>query len=50
MRFFYSAMLWLAELELAIACSTGRNPANIEALREDVRRWEHDLLMLDINT
>jgi hypothetical protein len=49
MRAFYSVLLWLAEFELAIACSTGRNPAQITALQADVDRWEHALLMLELN-
>jgi hypothetical protein len=50
MRLFYSALLWFAELELAIARSTGRNPAQIAPLQADVDRWEHALLMLELNT
>jgi len=50
MRLFYSMMLWLAELELAIARSTGRNPAQIPALKADIERWEHALVMLELNT
>ena len=43
MKVFYSALLWLAEFELAIARSTGRYPANIHALQSDVDRWRHAL-------
>lgn len=50
MRAFYAALLWLAELELAIARSTGRNPASIHALQADVDRWAHALLMQELNT
>jgi len=49
MRLFYSILLWLAELELAIARSTGRNPAQIPALQADVDRWQHAVLMQDLN-
>ena len=35
---FYRAMLWATQLELAIAVSTGRNPEQIRALRDDVAR------------
>jgi len=35
---FYRVMLWATQLELAIAVSTGRNPEQIRALREDVAR------------
>lgn len=50
MKLFYSLLLWLAEFELAIARSTGRNPANVHALQSDVDRWQHALLMLEMNT
>lgn len=49
MRLLYSTPLWLAEFELAIARSTGRNPAQLKALADDVDRWQHALLMLELN-
>jgi hypothetical protein len=49
MRLFYSALLWLAEYELIIARSSGRSAASVEALQLDVARWQHALLMLQIN-
>lgn len=49
MRFFYSFLLWLTEFDLAIARSTGRNPDHIQALQADRARWQHALLMLEIN-
>ena len=50
MRAFYAALLWLAEFELAIARSTGRNPACIHAAQSDVDRWQHAILMRELNT
>ena len=50
MKAFYALLLWLAEFELAIARSTGRNPADIQTLQADVDRWQHALLMTEINT
>ena len=50
MKLFYSALLWMAEFELAIARSTGRDPASIHALQTDADRWQHAILMLELNT
>jgi hypothetical protein len=50
MKLFYTLLLWLAEFDLAIARSTGRNPDHIRALQADVDRWQHALLMLELNT
>ena len=50
MKAFYSLLLWMAEFELAVARSTGRNPDNIRALQADVDRWQHALLMQELNT
>lgn len=50
MKLFYSFLLWMAQFELAIARSTGRDPASIQALQSDVDRWQHALLMLELNT
>lgn len=49
MRFFYSILLAWSELDLAIARSTGRNPNHIERLQRDCDKWEHALLMLELN-
>ena len=49
MNAFYRLMHAWAEFDLAIAKSTGRNPANIEQLQRDVDKWEHALLMLRLN-
>ena len=50
MKIVYSLLLWLAEFELAVARSTGRDPANVQALQADVSRWQHALLMQELNT
>ena len=43
---FYRVVQWLIELELAIARSTGRNPAQIERLSIE---WdEYDLLLFKL--
>lgn len=49
MTFFYRILLAWSRFDLAIARSTGRNPAHVEQLRRDVDRWEHALLMLELN-
>ena len=49
MSALYRILLAWAEFDLAIAKSTGRSPANIEQLQRDVDRWEHAILMLEIN-
>lgn len=49
MKAFYRFLLAWARIDLQIALSTGRNPANIEQLQRDVDRWEHALLMTRIN-
>lgn len=48
MRYFYAFMLWLVEVELAIARSTGRNPAQIRALTNDRERWLRSVQLNDI--
>lgn len=50
MKLFYTILLWAAEFELAIARSTGRNPDSIYALQSDVDRWQHAMLMCQLNT
>lgn len=37
---FYRTMLWAMRFELSIALSTGRNPAQIKQLREDIAEME----------
>ena len=45
----YRILLALSEFDLAIAKATGRNPKHIEQLQRDIDRWEHAILMLEIN-
>lgn len=49
MRFFYAFLLAWSRYDLAIAKSTGRAPKHIEQLQRDVDRWEHALLMTELN-
>ena len=49
MSALYRILLDWAEFDLAIAKATGRNPKHIEQLQRDVDRWEHAILMLEIN-
>lgn len=45
---FYSALLWLTRREIVIARSTGRNPANVLALRQDEDEYQRALLRLEL--
>jgi hypothetical protein len=49
MSLLYRALLAWSEFDLAIAKATGRCPQNVEQLQRDVDKWEHALLMLEIN-
>lgn len=49
MTLLYRALLEWSEFDLAIAKATGASPATIEAYQRDVAKWEHALLMLEIN-
>lgn len=49
MSALYRILLAWSEFDLAIAKATGRNPKHIEQLQRDVDRWEHAILMLEIN-
>ena len=49
MSALYRILLAWAEFDLAIAKATGRNPKHIEQLQRDIDRWEHAILMLEIN-
>ena len=40
MTYFYAFMEWMSEFELAIAESTGRNPAHLQQLRLDLAYWQ----------
>jgi hypothetical protein len=48
MKLFYTIMLWLAELELTIARSTGRDPRHVAQLSEDATKWQGCLQRLEI--
>lgn len=50
MKLLYRFLLWQAQFDVAIGVATGRNPKIIEADRKAVRRWEHALLMMELNT
>ena len=43
MKHFYAFMLWMTRFDLAIARSTGRNPANIAQLQREELVWEREL-------
>lgn len=45
---FYSVLLWLTRREIIIARSTGRNPANVLALRQDEDEYERALCRLEL--
>ncbi len=49
MKLFYRALLALTRYELAIARSTGRNPANIAALSADELRWQQAIFLAEVN-
>lgn len=49
MSALYRILLSWSEFDLAIAKATGRNPKHIEQLQRDIDRWEHAILMLEIN-
>lgn len=49
MSILYRFLLVWSEFDLAIAKATGRNPKHVEQLQRDVDKWEHALLMLEIN-
>ena len=48
MRAFYASLLWLTRREIVIARSTGRNPSNILALRQDEDEYERALCRLEL--
>lgn len=49
MKTLYRFLLFMTQLELAIAKATGRNPANIEQLQKEESKWQHELLMVELN-
>ena len=48
LRAFYASLLWLTRREIVIARSTGRNPSNILALRQDGDEYERALCRLEL--
>jgi len=48
MRLFYFVLWWLADKELTIANSTGRNPENIKKIKGDIKRWDDALQQLNL--
>lgn len=48
LRAFYSALLWLTRREIVIARSTGRNPLNVLALRQDEDEYARALVRLEL--
>ncbi len=48
LRAFYALLLWLTRREIVIARSTGRNPSNILALRQDEDEYERALCRLEL--
>lgn len=50
MKYFYQFMLLWTQFDLAIAKSTGRNPANVEQLQKEEERWSREVLLADLNT
>lgn len=50
MRGFYSLLIWVSSLELALAKKAPvRNHRNIEALQLDISEYERELVRLDLN-
>lgn len=51
MRAFYTLLLYLTRLELALAeAAPVRNHANIVRLKADESKWSHELLITELNT
>ena len=48
LRAFYASLLWLTRREIVISRSTGRNPSNILALRQDEDEYERALCRLEL--
>lgn len=50
LKFFYAAMLWLTEYELAIAEATSSNFKYIGRLKEDVRYWQREQRLFELRS
>lgn len=48
MKLLYRFFLWMAEFDVAIGISTGRNPVAVEADREMVRKFENELTKMEL--
>ena len=48
LRAYSASLLWLTRREIVIARSTGRNPSNILALRQDEDEYERALCRLEL--
>lgn len=47
LRFFYTFILAWLRFDLAVARSTGRNPANIQQLQREISEYERLLFQLE---
>lgn len=50
LHYFYSAMIWLTEFELAIAQATSANFKCIGQLKEDVRYWQREQRLFELRS
>ncbi len=50
LRYFYSAMIWLTEFELAIAETTSTNFKYIGQLKDDVRCWHREQRLFELRS
>lgn len=48
LHYFYSAMIWLTEFELAIAQATSTNFKYLGRLREDARYWQREQRLFEL--
>ena len=49
MRIFYRILLAWSQFDVTIGVATGRASKYIDADRADVSKWQHALLMEDLN-
>lgn len=48
-RVFYRILLFWSRFDVAIGVATGRAQKYVDADRADVSKWQHALLMLELN-
>lgn len=48
-RLFYRILLAWSQFDVAIGVATGRASKYVDADRTDVSKWQHALLMLELN-